>query len=274
MASEIFRREAVEQLRRRVVGFGGIGDGGQDVLGRRRFRRCAGRARRESALCLRHLRRGRGDRGLPRRRLRQRRQSQDWLVRIVAARQQPRRGRHRHFGAFGEKCGVERLTQRDGVARDEHPIDIRPIAPGQVLKHRPALQARLGALLRQHETIGRLPHRRGDDVADGNVARPLAEKSDRKRPPLLGAVLGESGERPLDLRLRPRIAEAERGDLFQHRLHEPLVRHQSEAVARGRAAIVGQRHVFVLHVEDAALRRHLARDLDLAADQRVEQRRP
>ena len=82
----------------------------------------------------------------------------------------------------------------------------------------------------------------------------------------------ESEQRAVDLCLGQRIGELERGDVFEHGLNEAGVGHQAEAVAGQRAAVAGQAHLERLDAEDAALGCDLAVDLDLAANQRVEQR--
>ncbi len=194
------------------------------------------------------------------------------LLLIVGAGHDPGRSDHRNFGTVGEKRGVERLAKRHRIARHEDKLDVLPVAAGQIFQHRPALQAGVAAVLGKHQAIRGLPDRRGDHVADGDVARLLAEESDRQAAPLLGAVFGETGERALHLRLGLRIGKAQRRDVLENGLHEAAIGHQRQAMARDGAAFVRQRDLLIFDLEDAPLRGDLAGDFDLAADQRVEQR--
>ena len=195
----------------------------------------------------------------------------DGVVTVVLLRQHTLSSGDRHLDAVGEERRVERLAQRDRVARDQRQLDVRPVATGEVLDDSPTLQPCLAAVFRQHQTVGGLPHRCGDDVAQRDVALAFAENAEGKFAPFLRAVLRQALQRAIDLRLRLGIGELQRGDFLEHRLHEAAVCHQAQSVARERAAIAGQTNLERFDPKDAAPRRYLTADLDLTADECVEQ---
>ena len=84
-------------------------------------------------------------------------------------------------------------------------------------------------------------------------------------------MLGDGGQRLFDLLVEHGIGEIDRGGFFQHELLQPIIGHDTDAVAGDRAFVAFEFGVFFVDADDAALHRSRGAHRDFSAFQRLDE---